>query len=76
MQILVISDTIIMGRKTYEQILTLSPKEFPYKGKKCYVFSRSLTGYNEFVHFIHEAMLMDVRRYKQFAELQYIIKEK
>jgi dihydrofolate reductase len=47
-------DTILMGRKTYEQIQILSPNEFPYKGKPCYVFSRTLTGANEFVHFINE----------------------
>lgn len=32
-------DTIIMGRKTYEQVLTV--REFPYAGKECYVFSRT-----------------------------------
>lgn len=35
-------DTLIMGRKTYEQILVLSPEEFPYKDKTCYIFSRTL----------------------------------
>jgi dihydrofolate reductase len=38
-------DTIIMGRKTYDQILTFS--EFPYKDKKCYVFT---TDFNRFDH--------------------------
>ncbi|WP_446476038.1 dihydrofolate reductase family protein [Bacillus velezensis] len=47
-------DTIIMGRKTYEDILVLLPEEFPYKGKECYVFSRTLTGCTEHVRFIHE----------------------
>jgi len=32
-------DTIIMGRKTYEQVLTFG--EFPYAGKECFVFSRN-----------------------------------
>lgn len=31
-------DTIIVGRKSYDQSLTF--KEYPYKGKKVYVFSR------------------------------------
>jgi dihydrofolate reductase len=31
-------DTIIMGKKTYDQILTFG--EYPYKGKKSFVFSR------------------------------------
>lgn len=47
-------DTILMGRKTYDQILILSPNEFPYPGKKRYVFSRSLTGSNDFVDFVNE----------------------
>ncbi|MBM7703657.1 dihydrofolate reductase family protein [Metabacillus iocasae] len=32
-------DTIFMGRKTYEQVLTFG--EFPYKGKKCFVVTSS-----------------------------------
>ena len=31
-------DTIIMGRKSYDQSLTFD--EYPYKGKKVYVFTR------------------------------------
>ncbi len=34
-------DTILMGRKTYEQVLTFGP--FPYPDKRCYVFSRRRT---------------------------------
>ncbi|TYR81244.1 dihydrofolate reductase [Priestia megaterium] len=47
-------DTILMGRNTYDQISILSPQEFPYKDKQCYVFSRKMTGSNEFVKFINE----------------------
>jgi dihydrofolate reductase len=32
-------DTILVGRKTYDQSLTF--EEYPYKGKKVYVFTRS-----------------------------------
>lgn len=32
-------DVVLMGRKTYDQILTFG--EFPYQGKKSYVFSRA-----------------------------------
>jgi dihydrofolate reductase len=47
-------DTIIMGRKTYEQIGILSPDEFPYAGKECYVFSRANKTSNEHVTFIND----------------------
>lgn len=46
-------DTILMGRKTYDQIL-IGTSEFPYKGKQCYVFSRLSTESNDFVDFIRE----------------------
>ena len=32
-------DAVILGRKTYEQVLTFG--EFPYSGKECYVFTRT-----------------------------------
>ncbi|MGA7934907.1 MAG: dihydrofolate reductase family protein [Kovacikia sp.] len=32
-------DTVLMGRKTYEQVLTFG--EFPYQEKQCYVFSKN-----------------------------------
>ncbi|MBD1942210.1 dihydrofolate reductase [Coleofasciculus sp. FACHB-712] len=32
-------DTLLMGRKTYEQVLTFG--EYPYKGVKSYVFTRN-----------------------------------
>lgn len=32
-------DTVIMGKKTYDQILTFG--DYPYKGKKSYVFTRN-----------------------------------
>lgn len=31
-------DTILMGRKTYDQILIYEPHKSPYKGKQCYVY--------------------------------------
>jgi dihydrofolate reductase len=46
--------TIIMGRSTYDQIALLSPDKFPYEGKPCYVFSRTMTGSNDHVTFINE----------------------
>jgi dihydrofolate reductase len=47
-------DIILMGRSTYDQIAILSPEKFPYEGKPCYVFSRTMTGSTEHVTFINE----------------------
>lgn len=47
-------DTILMGRSTYDQIAILSPEKFPYEGKPCYVFSRTMMGQDEHVTFINE----------------------
>ncbi len=57
-------DTIIMGRKTYEQILHLEEGNFPYKNKKCYVFSRSNTPSNENVEFVNEDVKQFINRLK------------
>jgi dihydrofolate reductase len=35
-------DTLLMGRRTYEQVLTLGP--WPYAGRRCLVFSASRDG--------------------------------
>lgn len=43
-------DTVLMGRSTYEQILSLGP--FPYEGKTCYVFTRKARGKAEPVTFV------------------------
>lgn len=42
-------DTIIMGKKTYDQVLTFG--DFPYATQKCYVYSHSETGTTKFVEF-------------------------
>lgn len=47
-------DIILMGRKTYDQILIHSPDRFPYEGKQCYVFSRSVAGSNDVVEFVSD----------------------
>jgi dihydrofolate reductase len=43
-------DTVIMGRKTYEKVLSFGI-EFPHKDKKCYVLSKSKLGSDENVEF-------------------------
>ena len=45
-------DTIIMGRRTYDWVMEAEKGNFPYKGKECYVFSKTQKGKNEFVEFI------------------------
>lgn len=44
-------DTIIWGRKTYDKLLSFRIP-FPYKNKKCYVFSRTKHGKDENVEFV------------------------
>lgn len=35
-------DTVVMGRKTYEQVVNeLSPEKWPYEGKESYIFTKS-----------------------------------
>ena len=44
-------DTILMGKTTYDHVLTLVD-DFPHSDKKCYVFSNSRTGSDKFVEFV------------------------
>jgi len=43
-------DTVIMGRKTYDKVLSYGVN-FPHKGRKCYVISRARTGFDENVEY-------------------------
>lgn len=43
-------DTVIMGRKTYEKVLSFGI-EFPHKGRACYVMTKTLKGQNDDVTF-------------------------
>lgn len=45
-------DTVIVGRKTYDKVKSFGI-EFPHKGRKCYVISRTETGKNEDVEFFN-----------------------
>lgn len=58
-------DTILMGRSTYDQIGILSPDKFPYEGKPCYVFSRTMTGSNEHVTFINDDIVGFIQSLKE-----------
>ncbi len=50
-------DTIFVGRKTYEQSLTF--EEYPYKGKKVYVFT-------------HKAEIEKKKKKKKILDVEYI----
>jgi dihydrofolate reductase len=43
-------DTVIMGRKTYEKVISFGI-EFPHKNKKCYVISRTKNGTDDNVEY-------------------------
>jgi len=47
-------DTVIMGKKTYDQVLTFG--DYPYKDKKSYVFTRNNEySKDENIEFVHDA---------------------
>jgi dihydrofolate reductase len=45
-------DTVIMGRKTYDKVLSLGI-DFPHRGRKCYVLSKTRKGSDEYVEFFN-----------------------
>lgn len=47
-------DTVLIGRVTYDWIIEHEKGDFPYKGKECYVFSRTKKDDDEHVNFICE----------------------
>ena len=55
-------DTVIMGRRTYEQVLTFG--EYPYKGTQSFVFSRTRRGEDEYVTFISKDLINFIGRLK------------
>ncbi|MPQ44388.1 dihydrofolate reductase family protein [Clostridium tarantellae] len=59
-------DTVIIGRKTYDQIVNeLSPNKWVYKGKKSYVFTNSDYKRNDDVEFIKEDVCDFVNKLKE-----------
>lgn len=48
-------DTVIMGRKTYEKVLSFGV-DFPHKERKCYVLSRTREGSDENVEFYNGSL--------------------
>nr|WP_263326845.1 dihydrofolate reductase family protein [Neobacillus sp. Marseille-Q6967] len=57
-------DTIIMGNKTYQHTKVLAD-EFPYRGKKCYVFSRQNQTDDDHVQFINEDIPSFIHKLKE-----------
>lgn len=56
-------DTVIMGKKTYDYIVN-HMKPFPYPDKKCYVFSTTEKGSNEYVDFVNEDVVKFTKKLK------------
>lgn len=48
-------DTVIMGRKTYEKLMSFGI-EFPHKDKKCFVISRTKQGADENVEYYSDRL--------------------
>ncbi|WP_010275220.1 dihydrofolate reductase family protein [Paenibacillus senegalensis] len=47
------TDTVLMGKKTYDWVKKHEPNEFPYALKACYVFTRTPRNNTEEVQFVH-----------------------
>ena len=48
-------DTIIMGRRTYDWIMTQEKEQFPYIGKECYVYTTQQLEDTEHVKFTSQS---------------------
>ncbi|MGG1662060.1 dihydrofolate reductase family protein [Brevibacillus sp. NRS-1366] len=57
-------DTVLMGNKTYEHTFELAD-QFPYPGKKCYVFSRSEHEPSPDVTFVTEDVVGFIEKLKE-----------
>jgi len=58
-------DTVVMGKRTYDWIMDFEEfEEFPYKGKECYVFTRSSIEDTEDVKFVNEDVTEFVNKLK------------
>ena len=59
------TDTVIMGKRTYDWLMAQELEEFPYKGRDCFVFSRSEHKDTRNVKFVSGDVSLFVRRLKQ-----------
>lgn len=58
-------DTILMGRRTYDWVMEMEQGNFPYKDKKCYVFSKSENQNTEYVEFINQDVVKFTKDLKE-----------
>ncbi|TCJ02081.1 dihydrofolate reductase family protein [Cytobacillus praedii] len=57
-------DTVIMGKKTYDYVIKHT-ETFPYPDKKCYVYTTSENGSNEYVDFVNEDVVEFTQKLKE-----------
>ena len=58
-------DTVVLGWKTYHQIMTeLSPEEWPYKGKQSYVFTHRKETDKQDIKFMNDDIIDSLDRWK------------
>lgn len=57
-------DTVLMGKRTYDWIMKQDIKEFPYKNKECYVFTRSVVEDTENVRFVNDDVTNFIHKLK------------
>lgn len=57
-------DSILIGNRTYDWIMDYEKGNFPYKGKECYVFSRTSKENTEYVQFVQGDILPFVNNLK------------
>jgi len=60
-------DTILIGNRTYDWIMDYEKGNFPYKGKECYVFSRTSKENTEYVQFVQGDILPFVNNLKDHS---------
>jgi len=58
-------DTVLMGKRTYDWVMGQDIKEFPYKNKECYVFTRLVVEDTENVRFVNDDIPNFVHKLKQ-----------
>jgi dihydrofolate reductase len=57
-------DTVLLGKRTYDWVMKQDIEEFPYKKKKCYVFTRSSMEDTEDVKFVNNNVTEFVQNLK------------